>query len=169
MYNGPSGPRILLTMIVSSAYIAVAANIAPTAKQLILLNLILIPFPVNSGSMQHLFGAMADASAYARGFGVTTTAYLQVTKRRGQFNRRMILFGGLTDREGAQRLCVGVWHSFHKIILDVPAEFFAKEVAAFFPELLATGRRHEIHDQKFPTHPQRRLEHFFPPFEKRIL
>src|SRR5260370_8551730 len=43
MYNGPSGPRILLTMRVSSACTAVAANIAPTAKQKTLLTLILIP------------------------------------------------------------------------------------------------------------------------------
>src|SRR6266478_1977396 len=44
MYNGPSGPRSLLTMVISSARAAVAANIAPTAKQIILLALILIPF-----------------------------------------------------------------------------------------------------------------------------
>src|SRR5436305_7827193 len=44
MYNGPSGPRRLLTMVISSARAAVAANIAPTAKQIILLALILIPF-----------------------------------------------------------------------------------------------------------------------------
>src|SRR5437667_3934929 len=42
MYNGPSGPRILLTMEISSAHAAVAANIAPTAKQIILLIFILI-------------------------------------------------------------------------------------------------------------------------------
>src|SRR6266446_4846958 len=42
MYNGPSGPRRLLTMVISSA--RAAANIAPTAKQIILLVLILIPF-----------------------------------------------------------------------------------------------------------------------------
>src|SRR6266699_6792273 len=42
MYNGPSGPRILLTMEISSAHAAVAANIAPTAKQRILLALIFI-------------------------------------------------------------------------------------------------------------------------------
>src|SRR6266446_987506 len=42
MYNGPSGPRRLLTMVISSA--RAAANIAPTAKQIILLALILIPF-----------------------------------------------------------------------------------------------------------------------------
>src|SRR5437016_5996682 len=44
MYNGPSGPRRLLTMKVSSAHAAVAASIAPAAKQKILLELILIPF-----------------------------------------------------------------------------------------------------------------------------
>src|SRR5437867_10071253 len=44
MYNGPSGPRRLLTMVISSARAAVAANIALTAKQIILLALILIPF-----------------------------------------------------------------------------------------------------------------------------
>src|SRR6266566_1145578 len=44
MYNGPSGPRRLLTTVISSARAAVAANIAPTAKQIILLALILIPF-----------------------------------------------------------------------------------------------------------------------------
>src|SRR3989440_8250868 len=44
MYNGPSGPRILLTMTVSSAYAVVATNIAATAKQIILFALILIPF-----------------------------------------------------------------------------------------------------------------------------
>src|SRR5947199_6009889 len=44
MYNGPSGPRRLLTMVISSARAAVAANIAPTAKQIILFALILIPF-----------------------------------------------------------------------------------------------------------------------------
>src|SRR5947208_14340379 len=43
MYNGPSGPRILLTMEISSAH-TVAANIAPTPQQIILLTLILIPF-----------------------------------------------------------------------------------------------------------------------------
>src|SRR6478736_8390649 len=42
MYNGPSGPRISLTMTVSSAYITVAAHIATTALQIILLALILI-------------------------------------------------------------------------------------------------------------------------------
>src|SRR5437868_7409179 len=40
MYNGPSGPRIFLTITVSSAHAAVAANIAPTTKQIILLALI---------------------------------------------------------------------------------------------------------------------------------
>src|SRR6266446_3223560 len=44
MYNGPSGPRTLLTMRVSPAAAAVAANIAPTAQQIILVALILIPF-----------------------------------------------------------------------------------------------------------------------------
>src|SRR6267378_305884 len=44
MYNGPSGPRTSRTMIVSSAAAAVAANIAPIAKQIILFALILIPF-----------------------------------------------------------------------------------------------------------------------------
>src|SRR6266404_8271518 len=44
MYNGPSGPRRSLTMVISSAQAAVPANIAPTAKQIILLVLILIPF-----------------------------------------------------------------------------------------------------------------------------
>src|SRR6184192_2544535 len=44
MYNGPSGPRRLLTMVISSARAAVAANIAPTAKQISLFALILIPF-----------------------------------------------------------------------------------------------------------------------------
>src|SRR6266704_5041185 len=43
MYNGPSGPRRLPTMVISSARAAVAANIAPTAKQIILLALIFIP------------------------------------------------------------------------------------------------------------------------------
>jgi hypothetical protein len=43
MYNGPSGPRRLLTMTVSPANNAVA-NIAPTAMQITLLVLILIPF-----------------------------------------------------------------------------------------------------------------------------
>src|SRR3979409_2476861 len=44
MYNGPSGPRILLTIEISPAPAAVAANIAPTAKQIILFALISIPF-----------------------------------------------------------------------------------------------------------------------------
>src|SRR5881397_2366295 len=44
MYNGPSGPRRLLTTEISSAHAAVTANIALTAKQIILLALILIPF-----------------------------------------------------------------------------------------------------------------------------
>src|SRR5438046_2220276 len=44
MYNGPSGPRILLTMRVSSVPVAVAANIAPTARQIILLILIFDSF-----------------------------------------------------------------------------------------------------------------------------
>jgi hypothetical protein len=33
-----------------------------------------------------------------------------------------------------------MWRSFHEIVLDMPAEFLAKEVAAFFPEGLASGR-----------------------------
>src|SRR5712671_6425941 len=53
-------------MTVSSACTAVPANIAPTAKQIILLNLILIPFPVNSGSTQHLFGAPTDGEGAHR-------------------------------------------------------------------------------------------------------
>src|SRR5438067_8233058 len=44
MYNGPSGPKTLLTMRVSSAAAAVAANIATIAKQIILFGLIFIPF-----------------------------------------------------------------------------------------------------------------------------
>src|SRR5207302_7208322 len=43
MYNGPSGPKTSLTMEVSSARAAVPTNIPATAKQIILLDLILIP------------------------------------------------------------------------------------------------------------------------------
>src|SRR6266536_2848979 len=64
MYNGPSGPRILLTMEISSAH-AVAANIAPNAKQMILLTLILIR-PVGSSWTQHLFGRAIDAEGSER-------------------------------------------------------------------------------------------------------
>ncbi len=56
------------------------------------------------------------------------------------------LFSAPADWKSTERLCVGVWRSFHKIVLNVPAEFFAEEIAAFFPERLATGRRHEVHD-----------------------
>src|SRR6476620_5610605 len=44
MYNGPSGPRISLTMTFSSAHAVLATNIAPTTKQTILRALILILF-----------------------------------------------------------------------------------------------------------------------------
>ncbi len=37
------------------------------------------------------------------------------------------LIGCPTDAEGAHRLCVGVRRSFHKIVLDVSAEFFAEK------------------------------------------
>src|ERR1044071_1081819 len=40
MYNGPSGPRILLTIETSPARATVAANIAPMAKQITLLTFI---------------------------------------------------------------------------------------------------------------------------------
>src|SRR5438477_3284837 len=66
MYNGPSGPRRLLTMTVSSAYIAVAANIALTTNQITFLVLILISFPVSSGSTQHLFGRPTETESAHR-------------------------------------------------------------------------------------------------------
>src|SRR5436190_19316124 len=66
MYNGPSGPRRLLTMTVSSAYIAVAANIALTTNQITFLVLILISFPLSSGSTQHLFGRPTETESAHR-------------------------------------------------------------------------------------------------------
>src|SRR5437867_9379600 len=42
MYNGPSGPSTLLTKVISSAHVAVAVNIAPMAKQIILLAFIFL-------------------------------------------------------------------------------------------------------------------------------
>src|SRR5437899_7572927 len=64
MYNGPSGPRTLLTTEISSAPAAVAANIAPTAKQIILR--IMLIRPVGSSWTQHLFGRATDAEGTER-------------------------------------------------------------------------------------------------------
>ena len=73
MYNGPSGPRISLTMTFSSAHTAVAANIAPTAKQIILLALILIPFRL-AAARRNIYSArrpMGNAPiGFASGCGV---------------------------------------------------------------------------------------------------
>src|SRR6266567_8002512 len=73
MYNGPSGPRILLTMTVSSAHIAVAANIAPTAAQIILLTFILI-LSFQRRLDATLFGARADAECIGFASGVSVTS-----------------------------------------------------------------------------------------------
>src|SRR5437868_10077493 len=65
MYNGPSGPRISLTMTFSSAHAALATNIAPTAKQTILGALILILFRL-AAARRNIYSAPTDAEGAHR-------------------------------------------------------------------------------------------------------
>jgi hypothetical protein len=59
--------------------------------------------------------------------------------------------------------------SFHEVALDVSTEFIAKHVSPVFPKGLATRRADEIHNDKFPTEPQRRREQSVAPLQKCIL
>jgi hypothetical protein len=66
----------------------------------------------------------------------------------------------MSDREGTHRLCVGVWRSFHKIVLDISPRFrvisfinVIKSAAPFNPtfaamvsrEICSTGVLQEKH------------------------
>src|SRR5436305_14515694 len=57
----------------------------------------------------------------------------------------------------------------HQAVLHVAPKFLAEEITAFSPELAAARRSDQVHYEKFPTHPWRRLEQSLAPFEKRIL
>src|SRR5580693_8123847 len=65
-YNGPSGPRTLLTMVVSAAHAAATANWEQTARQISLIVCISNPYSVLPGLAGRLLSAGGAGSLHLR-------------------------------------------------------------------------------------------------------